>query len=71
MGSAEECQLDAQGRILVPLSLREYAGLKKKCLCVGVGERFEIWDVDTYDAFMKEAMKDPASLRKDLAELGL
>jgi MraZ protein len=37
MGSAEECQLDAQGRILIPASLREYAGLKKKCLCVGVG----------------------------------
>lgn len=70
MGSAEECQLDAQGRILVPATLREYAGLRKKCLCVGVGERFEIWDVETYDAFMKEALKDPASLRKDLADLG-
>lgn len=71
MGSAEECQLDAQGRILVPASLREYAGLKKKCLCVGVTDRFEIWDVDTYDAYMKEALKDPESLRDKLAELGL
>lgn len=71
MGSAEECQIDAQGRILVPASLREYAGLKKKCLCVGVADRFEIWDVDTYDAYMKEALKDPESLRNELAELGL
>jgi MraZ protein len=71
MGSAEECQLDAQGRILIPASLREYAGLKKKCLCVGVGERFEIWDKDTYDAFMQEAMKDRTTFAEELAALGL
>jgi len=71
MGSAEECQLDGQGRILVPASLRSYANLKRKCLCVGVGDRFEIWDREAYDAFMDDAMKDPASLRKDLAEMGL
>lgn len=71
MGSAEECQIDAQGRILVPSTLRDYAGLKKKCLCVGVIDRFEIWDVETYDLYMKEALKDPDSLREVLAELGL
>jgi len=71
MGSAEECQIDGQGRILVPSSLREYAGLKKKCLFVGVVDRFEIWDVETYDLYMKEALKDPESLREKLAELGL
>lgn len=71
MGSAEECQLDGQGRILVPSTLREYAGLRKKCLFVGVVDRFEIWDVETYDVYMKEALKDPESLREKLAELGL
>lgn len=71
MGSAEECQVDMQGRILIPSTLRDYAGLKKKCLCVGVTDRFEIWDVDTYDEYMKEALKDPESLRVELAELGL
>ncbi len=71
MGSAEECQIDAQGRILIPSSLREYAGLKKKCLIMGVTSRFEIWDVDAYDTYMKEALKDPDSLREKLAELGL
>jgi MraZ protein len=35
IGSAEDCIIDPQGRILIPLSLREYAGLKKKCLIVG------------------------------------
>lgn len=70
MGSAEECQLDAQGRILIPATLREYAGLKKKCLCVGVGERFEIWDKDAYEAFMQEALKNRTSFEDELAALG-
>jgi MraZ protein len=71
MGSAEECQIDAQGRILIPASLREYADLKKKCLFVGITDHIEIWDRETYDAYMKEALKDSESLIEGLAELGL
>lgn len=71
MGSAEDCQIDAQGRILIPSSLREYADLKKKCLFVGITDRFEIWDLDTYEAYMKEALKDSKNLLEGLAELGL
>lgn len=71
MGSAEECQIDAQGRILIPASLRDYAGLRKKCLIVGIVDRFEIWDTETYDAYMQKALEDPESLRTELAELGL
>ena len=71
MGSAEECQIDVQGRILIPASLREYADLKKKCLFVGITDHLEIWDKDAYDAYMKEALKDSESLIEGLAELGL
>ena len=71
VGSAEECQLDAQGRILIPLNLREYARLTKKCLFVGITDRFEIWDEDTYTAYMDESLKDPESLREQLATIGL
>ncbi|MCD6569211.1 MAG: division/cell wall cluster transcriptional repressor MraZ [Deltaproteobacteria bacterium] len=71
VGSAEECQIDAQGRILIPGALREYAGLKRKCLFVGITDRFEVWDQDTYDEFMQEALGETADLRKELAELGL
>ena len=71
MGSAEECQIDAQGRILIPASLREYADLTKKCLFVGITDHMEIWDLETYNAYMKEALKDSESLLEGLAELGL
>ncbi|MCD6280593.1 MAG: division/cell wall cluster transcriptional repressor MraZ [Deltaproteobacteria bacterium] len=71
IGSAEECHLDAQGRILVPSCLREYAGLKRKCLFVGIIDRFEIWDQETYDKFMEAALEDEDKLREGLADLGL
>jgi MraZ protein len=71
IGSAEECQIDPQGRILVHASLREYAGLKNKCLFVGITDRFEIWNQETYDKVMKEALASPGDLRDELAKLGL
>lgn len=71
IGSAEECQIDPQGRILVHSSLREYAGLKNKCLFVGITDRFEIWNQETYDKVMKEALASPGDLRDELAKLGL
>lgn len=42
-GASEE-QIDKQGRITVPPSLREHAGLGKEVVLVGVSERAEIWD---------------------------
>jgi len=46
--SAQDCSLDAQGRILVHPELRERAGLGEKVLFVGMMEFFEIWNRDTF-----------------------
>ena len=46
---AANCKLDDQGRILLPLLLREYAGLKKNVTVVGMGDCAEFWDKDTWD----------------------
>lgn len=45
---AQECQLDKQGRILVPPRLREYAGLKKDVVFTGALDKFRIWDRDSF-----------------------
>ncbi len=70
IGSAEECQIDAQGRILIPANLREHAGLNGKCQIVGVGERFEIWNEDAYGAYIGR-MEDKEGLLEDLEKLDL
>jgi len=43
-GYATDCQLDNQGRILIPHELREYASLGKQAVILGQGNKFEIWD---------------------------
>ena len=43
-GYACDCQMDAQGRILIPQELREYALLKRQAVVLGQGNKFEIWD---------------------------
>lgn len=49
LGSAQEVVLDGQGRILIPSSLRDYAGLDKEVYLVGMGRKFEIWDKARHD----------------------
>ncbi len=44
MGYATECELDGQGRILLPTMLRDFAALEKKIVLIGQGKKFEIWD---------------------------
>jgi MraZ protein len=48
IGYATECELDSQGRILLPTMLREFARLDKKIVLIGQGKKFEIWDEDTW-----------------------
>ena len=51
---AQEVELDKTGRILIPPSLKETAGLKKECILHGIKKYIEIWDVDEYKAYLDE-----------------
>ena len=42
-GSAAELEYDKQGRVLIPVPLREYASLDKQAVIVGAGDHVEIW----------------------------
>ncbi len=50
LAGAAQVELDPQGRILIPSGLRDYAGLKKDVILVGVGTRIEIWDSENWVA---------------------
>ncbi len=43
-----ECEPDGNGRIMIPLSLRTYAGITKEIVSIGNGNRVEIWDKEKW-----------------------
>lgn len=49
MGYASECELDGNGRVLLPAVLREYAHLDKRIVLVGQGNKFEIWNEEIWN----------------------
>ncbi|MBL4583302.1 MAG: division/cell wall cluster transcriptional repressor MraZ [Pseudomonadales bacterium] len=46
LGNAEEVEMDRNGRILVSAYLRNFAGIKKNAVLVGMVNRFDLWDGD-------------------------
>lgn len=50
LGSAMDLDIDAASRVLVPPELREWAGLEREVLLLGMGSRFELWDKARHDA---------------------
>ena len=50
VGSASAVEPDASGRIQLPQTLRQVAGLEKKVALLGMGERFEIWNENVLNA---------------------
>ena len=68
---AQECPLDRAGRILVPPTLRAYAGLDRQVVLAGMGKTFEIWDKDRYDAAMEVVAADFDQIARAIGDLGL
>jgi MraZ protein len=61
-GASDEIP-DKQGRVTVPPTLREYAGLNRDCTVIGAGSRVELWDTtawNTYLASTEQAFADQA-----------
>jgi MraZ protein len=73
IGGAHECSCDKQDRILIPPSLRQYAGLKKDIVLVGVLDHFEIWSRENHEneeLMLLNDLKNPEA-RNEIARLGI
>ncbi|MDI6799324.1 MAG: division/cell wall cluster transcriptional repressor MraZ [Actinomycetota bacterium] len=64
-GASEE-EITKQGRISIPANLRNYAGLSKVVVIIGVSDRLEIWDKDNWLAYQGEAEESYSDIAEDL-----
>ena len=74
IGHATDIDMDGNGRLLLPAPLREYAGLQKKMIMMGQGNKFELWDEDHWNDRRQnylEAMRDEEQLPDELMNLSL
>ena len=61
--------VDRQGRILIPATLREAAGLEKEAVMIGVGNRIEIWDPKRLEEDLD--FEDMDKIAGHMADLGI
>jgi len=63
---AAECEIDKQGRINIPPSLRSFASLEKGCVIVGISDHLEIWDEEKWQEVMKNSDENFDQIAEDL-----
>lgn len=68
---ASECELDKQGRIMLPQNLRTYAGLTKEVTVVGVSNRVELWNTEAWESTHSLDQFSPDELSEKMELLGL
>ena len=67
--AATECEFDKQGRINIPKTLRTHAALDKKCVVVGVSNRFEIWSEERWNEFSDDVEENFDEIAEDMMDI--
>lgn len=68
---AGDCEPDKQGRIVLPQVLREFAGIVREAVIIGVASRVEIWALDQWQNYESVSQASPEELAEALGKLGL
>ena len=69
LAGAASVEVDKQGRILLPGSLRDFAALAKDAVLIGVGSRIEIWSKERWEE--AASFDDMDAVAEHMADLGL
>lgn len=68
LGYASECDMDKSGRLLLPSTLRQHAGLDKQIMLVGQLNKFEIWDEQSWQKQVQEDLEMEMTGEFELSE---
>ena len=69
LSGATECEIDKQGRFLIPNNLRIAAKLEKESIIIGVGTRLEIWNKATWEKCDEDISAD--EIAENMSLLGI
>lgn len=70
LAGASECELDRQGRFVLPNSLREHAGIHKEVVITGVSTRIEIWSKQRWEEYRNKAEEQFEAVAEGIEGLG-
>jgi MraZ protein len=68
---AQEVEVDKLGRIAIPQSLREFAGLSRDCIILGISKYIEIWDAEAYRTYLADNESEFLAAAEELGGLTL
>lgn len=71
LSSAEDIELDRQGRMTIPQHLRQYAKIDREAVVVGVGGRLEIWGLEHWQRYIAKVQTEAPSLASELKDLSI
>lgn len=67
-GNAVECELDKQGRIVIPQELKEYAGIDRDLVTIGAMTKIELWSRSVWEAPDNDSKMDKKEFASALME---
>jgi len=71
LSGATECEIDKQGRFLISGNLREFAGLEKEVVIIGVLNKIEIWSKDKWQKYSEAENMEADEIAEKMSNLGI
>ena len=71
LAGAMDCDVDKQGRIILPVYLKEFAQLNKKIVFAGLFNRIEVWSDDLWTKYKSQTEKQSNTIAEQLGSLGV
>ncbi|PXW88510.1 division/cell wall cluster transcriptional repressor MraZ [Pseudogracilibacillus auburnensis] len=68
---AVECEVDKQGRINIPQTLRTYSNLEKECVVIGVSSRVEVWSKEIWEDYFTQSEESFAEIAENLMDFDI
>ena len=71
LAGAMDCEVDKQGRIVLPGYLKEFAKIQKRAVVAGLYNRIEIWSEELWQAYKTQTEQQSNAIAEQLGSLGV